>query len=217
MVTRRIQFRLDRIIERLHVLDGLLIAYVNLDEVIRIIREEHKPKAALMQRFQLSDAQANAILDLRLRQLAKLEERKLQEERAALDAERIDLEKTLNSKARLKRLIRNELSAAAEEYGDARRSPLARVDEAAAFTEGELTSSEPITAILSEKGWVRSAKGHDLNPADLSYRSGDAFGTAARAAATSCWRSSTPPAAATASPPPACPPPAAKASRLPVG
>ncbi|MYE86143.1 MAG: DNA topoisomerase IV subunit A [Gammaproteobacteria bacterium] len=180
VVTRRIQFRLNKIIERLHVLDGLLIAYVNLDEVIRIIREEDAPKAALMQRFELSDAQANAILDLRLRQLAKLEEHKLQEERAALDAERIDLEKTLNSKARLKRLIRNELSAAAEEYGDARRSPLARVDEATAFTESELISNEPITVILSEKGWVRSAKGHDLNPADLSYRSGDAFGTAAR-------------------------------------
>ncbi|MCY3640991.1 MAG: DNA topoisomerase IV subunit A, partial [Gammaproteobacteria bacterium] len=180
VVTRRIQFRLNKIIERLHVLDGLLIAYVNLDEVIRIIREEDAPKAALMKRFELSDAQANAILDLRLRQLAKLEEHKLQEERAALDAERIDLEKTLNSKARLKRLIRNELSAAAEEYGDARRSPLARVDEATAFTESELISNEPITVILSEKGWVRSAKGHDLNPADLSYRSGDAFGTAAR-------------------------------------
>ena len=118
VVTRRIQFRLGKIIERLHVLDGLLIAYVNLDEVIRIIREEDAPKAALMQRFELSDTQANAILDLRLRQLARLEENKLLEERAALDAERIDLEKTLNSNARMKRLIRDELSAAAEEYGD---------------------------------------------------------------------------------------------------
>ena len=180
VVTRRIQFRLTKIVERLHVLDGLLIAYFNLDEVIRIIREEDQPKTALMRRFELSDAQANAILDLRLRQFAKLEENKLQEERAALDAERIDLEKTLNSNERLKRLIRNELSAAAEEYGDARRSPLTQVDEAAAFTEGELISNEPITVILSEKGWVRSAKGHDLNPTELSYRSGDAFGTAAR-------------------------------------
>ena len=180
VVTRRIQFRLNKIIERLHVLDGLLIAYVNLDEVIRIIREEDKPKAALMKRFELSDTQANAILDLRLRQLAKLEENKLLEERAALDAERIDLEKTLNSNARLKRLIRDELRAAAEEFGDERRSPLAQVADAAAFAEAELISNEPITVILSEKGWVRSAKGHDLNPADLSYRSGDAFGTAAR-------------------------------------
>ena len=180
VVTRRIQFRLNKIVERLHVLDGLLIAYVNLDEVIRIIREEDQPKVALMKRFELSDAQANAILDLRLRQLAKLEENKLLEERAALDAERIDLEKTLNSNARLKRLIRNELSAVAEQFGDARRSPLAKVDEATAFTEGELISNDPITVILSEKGWVRSAKGQDLNPADLSYRSGDAFATAAR-------------------------------------
>ena len=180
VVTRRIRFRLDKIIERLHVLDGLLIAYLDLDEVIRIIREEDKPKATLMKRFELSDGQANAILDLRLRQLAKLEENKLLEEKAMLDAERIDLEKTLNSNARLKRLIRNELSAAAKEYGDARRSPLAEVADAEAFTEGELISNEPITVILSEKGWVRSAKGHDLNPAELSYRSGDAFGYAAR-------------------------------------
>ena len=183
VVTRRLQFRLNKILERLHVLDGLLIAYLHLDEVIRIIREEDQPKPALMKRFDLTDVQATAILDLRLRQLAKLEEGKLKEEQATLAAERNDLEKTLASKARLKALIRKELIADADRYGDPRRSPLAGgedVAEAAAFAESELIANEPITVILSEKGWVRSAKGHDLDPAELAYRSGDAFGHAAR-------------------------------------
>ena len=183
VVTRRLQFRLDKILERLHVLDGLLIAYLHLDEVIRIIREEVQPKAALMRRFDLSEVQATAILDLRLRQLAKLEEGKLREEQGALALERDELQQTLASKARLKALIRKELIADAERYGDLRRSPLAGaedVPEAAAFAESELIANEPVTVILSEKGWVRSAKGHDLDPAELAYRSGDAFGHAAQ-------------------------------------
>lgn len=180
-VTRRLEFRLEKINDRLHILDGLLIAYLNLDEVIRIIREEDEPKRALMQAFELSDAQATAILDLRLRQLAKLEEMKLATEKETLGAERADIEKILGSKARLKTLIKKELLADAEEFGDARRSPLEELaEEAAAFSEEEIISNEPITVVLSEKGWVRSAKGHDVDPADLSYRGGDRCGHAAR-------------------------------------
>ncbi|MEQ8858398.1 MAG: DNA topoisomerase IV subunit A [Pseudomonadales bacterium] len=179
-VTRRLQFRLEKINDRLHILDGLLIAYLNLDEVIRIIREEDEPKASLMKAFKLSDVQATAILDLRLRQLAKLEEIKLEGEKAGLEGERADIEKVLKSKARLKTLIKKELIADAEEYGDKRRSPLQAADDAAAFSEEEMISNEPITVVLSEKGWVRSAKGHDLDPAELNYRSGDRFGCAAR-------------------------------------
>ncbi len=180
VVTRRIEFRLNRIRQRLHILDGLLLAYRNLDEVIRIIREEDAPKAVLMRRFALSDEQVTAILDLRLRQLAKLEEAKLQEEQAKLNAERGELEAILNSRARLTTLLCKELAADAEKYGDARRSPLAEVAQAEAFSEEELTANDPITVILSEKGWVRSAKGHELNPAELAYRGEDAFGHAAR-------------------------------------
>ncbi|HEX7034207.1 MAG TPA: DNA topoisomerase IV subunit A [Pseudomonadales bacterium] len=179
-VTRRLEFRLEKINDRLHILDGLLIAYLNLDEVIRIIREEDEPKAALMSAFGLSDVQATAILDLRLRQLAKLEEMKLRSERDELVAERADIEKTLKSKARLKTLIKKELLADAEEYGDPRRSPLKVAEEAAAFSEEEMQSNEPITVVLSEKGWVRAAKGHELDPRELGYRGGDRFGHAAR-------------------------------------
>ncbi len=179
-VTRRLQFRLDKINDRLHILEGLLIAYLNLDEVIRIIREEDEPKPALMKKFKLSDLQATAILDLRLRQLAKLEEMKLQGEKDELEGERADIEKTLKSRARLKTLIKKELLADAETFGDPRRSPLEAAGESTAFSEEDVIGNEPITVVLSEKGWVRSAKGHDLNPADLNYRSGDRFGDAAR-------------------------------------
>ncbi len=179
-VRRRIEFRLERIRRRLHVVDGLLVAYVNLDEVIRIIREEDSPKQELMAAFELSDEQATAILDLRLRQLAKLEEAKLNEEKAELTAEADDLQRTLASGARLKALVKDEIAADAETYGDARRTRIAAADEARAFTERDLLSSEPITVILSEKGWVRAAKGHDIDPAELSYRTGDAFGAAGR-------------------------------------
>jgi topoisomerase-4 subunit A len=179
-VTRRLEHRLTRINERLHVLDGLLVAYLNVDEVIRIIREEDEPRAALMQKFALSEIQANAILDLRLRQLARLEEVKLKGERDELQGERADIERTLGSKARLRTLIRKELLADAEKFGDSRRSPLVEATEAVAFSEEDLLSNDPITVVLSEKGWVRAAKGHELDPGELSYRSGDSFAQSAR-------------------------------------
>lgn len=180
VVTRRVQFRLDKINERLHVLDGLLVAYLNLDEVIRIVREADSPKNELMRRFRLSDIQATAILDLRLRQLARLEEVKLTEEKNGLEAERGECEKVLGSRARLKTLVKKELLADAEEFGDARRSPLAAVTEAEAYGEEDLVANDPITVVLSEKGWVRAAKGHELDPAELSYKSGDSYGYAVR-------------------------------------
>ncbi len=179
IVTRRLQHRLDVVTRRLHVLDGLLIAYLNIDEVIRIIREEDEPKQELMRRFGLSDIQADAILDLRLRHLARLEEMKIRGEQEALDAERADLEKTLGSKTRLKRLVRAELVADAEKYGDDRRSPLVSRESAQAMDETALLSSEPVLVVLSEKGWVRAAKGHDIDPATLGYKAGDGFLAAA--------------------------------------
>ena len=180
VVTRRLNFRLEKINDRLHILDGLLIAYLNLDEVIRIIREEDEPRPALMKRFGLSDTQANAILDLRLRNLAKLEEMKLRGEKDELETEKADLEKTLGSKARMQTLIKKELLAVAEEYGDARRSPLIEAEEAQAFSDEDLLTNDPITVVLSEKGWVRSAKGHDVKPQELNYRTGDEFAQAAQ-------------------------------------
>jgi len=148
--------------------------------VIRIIREEDEPRVALMAKFGLSEIQANAILDLRLRQLAKLEEFKLKGERDELQTERAGLEKTLGSPARLRTLIRNELLADAERYGDPRRSPLVAVEEAAAYAEEDLLGNDPITVVLSDKGWVRAAKGHELNPEELGYRTGDRFAQAGR-------------------------------------
>ena len=180
VVTRRLNFRLEKINDRLHILDGLLIAYLNLDEVIRIIREEDEPRPALMKRFGLSDTQANAILDLRLRNLAKLEEMKLRGEKGELETEKADLEKTLGSRARMQTLIKKELLAVAEEYGDARRSPLIEAEEAQAFSDEDLLTNDPITVVLSEKGWVRSAKGHDVKPQELNYRTGDEFAQAAQ-------------------------------------
>jgi topoisomerase IV subunit A len=174
-VLRRLQFRLEKILARMHILDGLLIAYLNLDEVIRIIREEDKPKDALIAKFKLSEIQADAILDIRLRQLARLEEEKIRGERGELDAERVDLEKTINSKARLKTLIKKEILADAEKFGDERRSAIVNRNEAAAFKEKDLISTEPVLIVLSEKGWMRAAKGHDTNPRELNYRSGDSF------------------------------------------
>jgi topoisomerase-4 subunit A len=180
VVTRRLNFRLDKINERLHILDGLLVAYLNLDEVIRIIREDDEPKAELMTRYTLSEIQANAILDLRLRQLAKLEEIKLKTEQQALNTEKSGLEKTLGSKARLKTLVKKELLAIAKDYGDERRSPLLQVTESKAYSEEDLLTNEPVTIVLSEKGWARAAKGHDMDPQELSYRSGDKYGRSAR-------------------------------------
>ena len=179
-VRRRIEFRLQNIRRRLHLVDGLLIAYLNLDAVIRIVRDEDSPKQKLMQAFGLSDEQATAILDLRLRQLARLEENKLAEEKRQLVAEADGLEAILASKARMKTLIKREIDADAERYGDPRRTRIAAEADAQAFAEEDLVASEPVTVILSEKGWARAAKGHDINPEELSYRSGDAFLAAAR-------------------------------------
>ena len=179
-VRRRLQFRLDKVLERLHLLEGLLIAFLNLDEVIRIIRTEDEPKPVLMARFALSEAQADYILDTRLRHLARLEEMKIRDEQAALEAERDDLQKTLGSRQRLRTLVRKEIQADAEKYGDDRRSPIVARDLAEAMDETELAPSEPVTVVLSDKGWVRAAKGHDINPAELSFRSGDGFRQAVR-------------------------------------
>lgn len=174
-VTRRLQYRLDKILKRLHILDGLLAAFLNIDEVIHIIRTEDQPKQALMARFDLTDVQAEAILELKLRQLAKLEEIKIRGEQDELSAERASLEKILGSKARMKTLIKKELTEAAEKYGDDRRSPLKERAESKAFTESDLLTTEPVTVVVSEKGWVRSAKGHDIDPDSLSYKSGDGY------------------------------------------
>jgi len=174
-VRRRLQYRLDKVLARLHILDGLLIAYLNIDEVIAIIRTEDHPKQVLMERFGISDLQAEAILELKLRHLAKLEEMKIRGEQDALAIERAELEKILASKALLNRLIRDELVADAEKYGDDRRSPLVARDAAQALATTALISNEPLTVILSEKGWIRAAKGHDIDVASLSYRSGDNF------------------------------------------
>jgi topoisomerase-4 subunit A len=174
-VRRRLEYRLDRVLKRLHILDGYLVAYLNIDEVIHIIRTEDEPKSALMARFNLSDVQAEAILDLKLRNLAKLEEMSIRGEQDELQRERDQLQKTLGSEARLKTLIRNELLAVAEKYGDARRSPLVVREEARAFSELELMTADPITVVMSEKGWIRAAKGHDIDPTSLSYKSGDSF------------------------------------------
>ena len=174
-VTRRLQYRLDKVLARLHILEGLLIAYLNLDEVIEIIRTEDKPKEVLMSRFELSDKQAEAILELKLRHLAKLEEQKLKGEQDELSKEREQLEKILGSDRRLKTLIRKELLADSETYGDERRSPLVERNEAKALSERDLTPAEAVTVVLSKKGWVRSAKGHDIDGEKLSYKSGDSF------------------------------------------
>ncbi len=179
-VRRRLTHRLDRVRRRLHVVEGLLIAYANLDQVIRIIREEDEPKPQLMTTFHLSDEQATAILDLRLRQLARLEQSKLETEQRELTAEAKGLATTLASKARMKTLVKNEIAADAERYGDARRTTITTAEEARAFAETELVTTEPVTVILSEKGWVRAAKGHDIDPEELAYRTGDGFAVAAR-------------------------------------
>ena len=179
-VRRRLEHRLYRVERRLHILEGYLVAFLNIDEVIHIIRTEDKPKPALMQRFGITDVQAEAILELKLRNLAKLEEIKIRGEQDELQKERDWLEKTLGSDTRMKTLMKKELNAIAEKFGDARRSPLVRREEARAFSELELMTADPITVVLSEKGWIRAAKGHDVDPTGLSYKSGDAFKLAAR-------------------------------------
>ncbi|MBU2869662.1 DNA topoisomerase IV subunit A [Colwellia sp. E2M01] len=174
-VRRRLQYRLDKVLARLHILDGLLIAYLNIDEVIEIIRGYDDPKAELMSRFALSDLQAHSILEIKLRQLAKLEEIKIRAEQDELAIERDYLEKILNSKARMNTLMKKEILEAAKEFGDDRRSQLVERAESKALTEKDLVPSEPVTVVISDKGWARCAKGHDIDPGSLSYKAGDSY------------------------------------------
>ena len=179
-VRRRLQHRYDQVNARLHILDGYLIAFLNIDEVIKIIRREDEPKPVLMKRFKLTDVQAEAILELRLRYLNKLEEVQIRGEQKRLQEERADLEKLLGSKARLRKQVRDELLRDAEEFGDTRKSPIVEREAAKAMDATALIPSEPVTVVLSERGWVRAGKGHDLDPTALQYRSGDAFLHAAK-------------------------------------
>ena len=179
-VRRRIEHRLDRVSDRLHILDGLLAAFLNIDEVIAIIRREDRPRPVLMSRFGLTDVQAEAILNLRLRNLAKLEEVKIRAEQSELSAERESLEAILESRRRIAGVVREELIEDAEHYGDERRSPLVERDAAQALGETDLAPVEPVTVVLSERGWVRAAKGHDIEPRGLSYRPGDGYRAMAR-------------------------------------
>ncbi len=174
-VRRRLQHRLAKVEDRLHILEGLLIAYLDLDEVIRIIREEDQPKPRLMARFNLSEIQADAILDTRLRNLARLEEMKIRTEQAELIGEQKRLQETLLSRAKLKKLIKSELIEDTEKYGDARRSPITERPAAKVLDDSALVPSEPVTVILSRAGWVRAAKGYDINPRELAYKSGDTY------------------------------------------
>ncbi len=174
-VRRRLQYRLDKILARLHILEGLLIAYLNIDEVIAIIRSEEKPKPILMERFGITDIQAEAILELKLRHLAKLEEITIKGEQAELEKERDGLQKTLGSARRLNRLIRKEIIEDADKYGDDRRSFIVERHVAQALSATALISNEPVTIVLSQKGWIRAAKGHDIEAETLNYRSGDGY------------------------------------------
>jgi topoisomerase-4 subunit A len=179
-VKRRLRHRLQIVTDRLHILDGLLIAYLDIDKVIAIIRTEDKPKPALMKRFKLSDIQAEAILNLRLRNLAKLEEMKIRGEQEELDEERDGLDQTLKSASRLKTLIKNEIIEDAEAYGDERRTKLVEREAAQALDETQLVANEPVTVVLSQRGWARAAKGHEIDSLALSYKSGDSFLAAAQ-------------------------------------
>ena len=175
-VRRRLQHRLNKVESRLHLLDGLLIAFLNLDEVINIIRTEDKPKMVLMERFSLSETQADYILDTRLRQLARLEEMKIRAEQEELLEEKKELELILGSAVRLKTKVKKELLAMAEEFGDERRSPIVQSEiQAKAFSEEDLLTADPVTVVISEKGWARAARGHDVDPESLNYKSGDGF------------------------------------------
>ena len=179
-VRRRLQYRLDKVEDRLHILEGLLTAYLNIDEVIEIIRREDAPKPVLMERFGLSDRQAEAILELKLRHLAKLEEMKIRGEQDELAEERAYLQATLDSPAKMKKLVASELEEDMEKYGDERRSPIVERAEARALDETDLVGADPVTVVLSEKGWIRAAKGHDVDAAGLSYKAGDKFLAAAQ-------------------------------------
>ena len=174
-VTRRLQYRLDKVLSRLHILEGLMIAFLNIDEVIEIIRHEDDPKVELMARFNLSDEQADAILNLRLRHLAKLEENQLKAEQYELEKERLNLEAILGSERRLNTLIKKEIQEDAKKYASSRMSQLVEREEAKMISESDMTPAEPVTVILSEMGWVRCAKGHDIDPKSLSYKAGDSY------------------------------------------
>jgi topoisomerase-4 subunit A len=179
-VRRRLEWRLDKVERRLHILDGLLAAFLNLDEVIRIIRREDEPKPVLMKRFSLSEIQAEAILETKLRHLAKLEEMKIRGEQAELATERDQLRSVLGSEAKLRAMVGTELAADAERYGDARRSKIVEREAAQAIDETSLIANEPVTVVLSSGGWVRAAKGHEIDPRSLQYKTGDAFQAAVR-------------------------------------
>ena len=179
-VTRRLQYRLEKVSKRLHILAGLLVVYLNLDEVIRIIRREDEPKSVLMKRFKLTEEQTEAILETKLRHLAKLEEMKIREEQKALADERADLEALLKSKAKLRKLVADEIRADALTYGDDRRTKIVEREAAQAIDATTLIPNEPTTVVLSTGGWVRAAKGHDIDPLTLSYKTGDAFQSVAR-------------------------------------
>ena len=183
-VTRRLNHRLQKVELRMHVLEGLLVAFLNLDEVIRIIRTEDEPKPVLMARFGLSEEQTEYILETRLRQLARLEEMKIRGEQDALAKEREQILAVLGSKTKLRKLIKDELTADAKKFGDERRSPLVSRQAAQAIDETELVASEPMTVVLSEKGWIRAAKGHEVDPAGMSYRDGDGLLAAVRTRST---------------------------------
>jgi len=179
-VRRRLQYRLDKVTKRLHILEGLLIAYLNIDEIIAIIRDEDKPKPVLMKTFDLSEVQTDAILELKLRQLAKLEEIKIRGEQKELSKEHDTLDEILKSEKKLNNLIIKEIKADAKQYSDPRRSPLVEREQAQAFDDSSLISSDPITVILSAKGWVRAAKGHEMDPTTLNYKAGDELATICR-------------------------------------
>ena len=172
-VMRKLEHRLDQVHDRIHILEGLLIVYLDLDKVINIIRNSDDPKKELMKAFKISEIQTNAILEIRLRQLAKLEQIKLEDEKGSLETERSELEKIIKSKARLKTYIKNELIEIKEKFGDDRNSPIESSSDAKAFSEEEVVTSEAVTVILSKAGWIRSAKGHDIDPTNLTYRGDD--------------------------------------------
>lgn len=179
-VRRRLQYRLDKVLRRLHILEGYLAAFLNIDEVIEIIRTEEKPKEELIKRFELSEIQAEAVLELKLRQIAKLEEIKIRGEQDDLEKERGSLESILGSATKLKNLVKKELQAISDKFGDDRRSPLVVRGEAQALSASDLLSSDPITVVISEKGWIRAAKGHEVDPESLNYKSGDGYQFSAR-------------------------------------
>lgn len=175
IVRRRLEHRLQKVIDRLHILEGLIIAYLNIDEVIAIIRNEDAPKTVMMERFGLTAVQADAILDLKLRHLAKLEEFQIRSEQSELDEERKKLEAILGSDRLMRKLIKQEIEETAEEFGDERRSPLVERGESQAFSDKDLLTSDPVTVVLSKQGWIRAAKGHDIDPTALNYKAGDGY------------------------------------------